>query len=151
MTPADGDVYRKYADELIRFATTLVGPSAAEDVFSSAMIRAMRAAAWADLDDPRPYLYRSVANAAIDLSRRDRRRIWREQRSAVPEVVPSDELASDVIDAMRGLTIRQRSITHLAFWHDMTVREISETMRLSVRTTERELSTAKRRLQEMLR
>lgn len=151
MTPADGDLYRKYADELIRFATTLVGPSAAEDVFSSAMIRATGAAAWAHLDDPRAYLYRSVANAAIDLSRRDRRRVWREQRSAAPEVAPSEELASDVIDAMRGLTIRQRSIIHLAFWHDMTVGEISQTMRLSVRTTERELATAKRRLQEMLR
>jgi DNA-directed RNA polymerase specialized sigma24 family protein len=35
----DKEVYRKYADDLVRFATGLVGPTDAPDVVSEATLR----------------------------------------------------------------------------------------------------------------
>ena len=35
---ADAEVYRKHADDLIRFATGLVGPSDASDIVSEAFL-----------------------------------------------------------------------------------------------------------------
>ncbi|HVM14687.1 MAG TPA: LytR C-terminal domain-containing protein [Egibacteraceae bacterium] len=39
MDDGDGEVYEKYADELIRFATVLAGPSNARDVLADAVLR----------------------------------------------------------------------------------------------------------------
>ncbi len=39
----DAEVYRKYADELMRFAAALVGPSGAEELLSTAFLKALRA------------------------------------------------------------------------------------------------------------
>jgi DNA-directed RNA polymerase specialized sigma24 family protein len=35
------EIYEKHADELIRFASVLVGPSGAEDVLAGAMLRVL--------------------------------------------------------------------------------------------------------------
>ncbi len=43
---SDAEVYGKYAEELIRFATVLVGPDAAADVVSASVITAFGAPAW---------------------------------------------------------------------------------------------------------
>ena len=64
---ADAEVYEKYADELIRFATTLVGPSDAPDVLSVAVIGALASSQWPRVSNRRAYLYRSVLNAARSL------------------------------------------------------------------------------------
>jgi hypothetical protein len=59
---ADGEIYRKHADELTRFATGLVGPSHAPDVVSEAVLRAMNSETWARAVDRRAYLIRCVYN-----------------------------------------------------------------------------------------
>ena len=46
MDSRDEETYRKHADELIRFATTLVGTASAEDVFAGAVLKAMTSQSW---------------------------------------------------------------------------------------------------------
>src|SRR6478752_7781163 len=83
---SDAEVYGKYADELVRFATVLVGPDSAADVVSASVITAFRAPAWADVQHPRAYLYRAVLNESRMTARRDARRTRYEQRAASRDI-----------------------------------------------------------------
>ena len=78
MTPHDAEIYRKYSDDLIRFASGLVGPSGAEDVVANAVLRAISSAQWKAVDNQRAYLYRSVLNEAHSQHRSTQRRLARE-------------------------------------------------------------------------
>ena len=57
----------------------------------------------------------------------------------------------EVADAMSRLSVRQRSVLYLAYWLDLTVEEIAETLMLSRRSTERALTSARTELEEQLR
>ncbi len=147
----DEEIYRKHADELIRFATTLVGATSAEDVFSTAILSAMTSPSWQSVIEHRAYLYRAVHNEALGMSRSDRRRSLRETTSAPHEGVETSHVMLEVADAMSRLSVRQRSVLYLAYWLDLTVDEIASTLLLSRRSTERALTAARTQLEEQLR
>jgi DNA-directed RNA polymerase specialized sigma24 family protein len=69
---SDEAIWNKYRDELIRYASMLVGPADAEDLLSTVVLRVLNRRSLTDLDDPRPFLYRGVANEARSLIRRRR-------------------------------------------------------------------------------
>ncbi|MGC2240541.1 MAG: sigma factor, partial [Acidimicrobiia bacterium] len=73
----DEAVWNKYREELIRYASMLVGPADAEDLLSSVVLRVLSRRRLSDLDDPRSYLYKSVTNEARSLIRWRRRRLPR--------------------------------------------------------------------------
>ncbi len=79
---SDAEVYRKYADELIRFCAALVGPSGAEDLLATAVVKALAAPRWAEVENKRAYLYRVVLNEASRVRRDTARRLERELRTA---------------------------------------------------------------------
>jgi len=58
------EIYRKYSDDLVRFATGLVGPFDAPDVVTDGCLRAFRSRGWSDVSNPRAYLYRTILNEA---------------------------------------------------------------------------------------
>ena len=152
MTPADAEIYRKYADDLVRFASGLVGPSGAEDVVANAILRAISADQWTRVSNRRAYLYRSVLNEAISQHRATVRRLNREIRSH-SRTTTSDNGSSvdpDVLAALRLLSERQRAVIHLTYWEDLPVVDIASLLDLSIRTVERELSSARRRLEALL-
>lgn len=148
---SDEVLYNKHAEELIRFATTLVGPSLAEDVFTNAVIKVMTGPAWPSVSERRAYLFRAVVNEARMLHRSDRRRAARESRTALPEARQYDGVSLEVRDAVERLSARERAVLHLAYWHDASVAEISVTLELSRRSVERALTSARHRLEEQLR
>ena len=151
MDGRDEEIYRKHADELMRFATTLVGVGSAEDVFSGAVLKAMTSPAWQSVIEPRAYLFRAVMNEAFGVKRSERRRCVRDTTLAGPEDMEPYHLALEVADAMSRLSVRQRSVLYLAYWLDLNVDEIASTLHLSRRTTERALTTARQQLEEQLR
>ena len=63
-TLTKAEIYEKYADQLIRFATGLVGPSDGRDVVSAAVVNAMWSASWDSVVYERAYLYKAVLNEA---------------------------------------------------------------------------------------
>jgi DNA-directed RNA polymerase specialized sigma24 family protein len=89
---SDEEIYAKYAGELTRFATGLVGPSDAPDVVSSAVLSCMSSRQWPKVVNSRAYLFRGVLIAAHQLHRSDSRRRAREERSAT----------SDLFETSRG-------------------------------------------------
>ncbi len=151
MDGRDEAIYRKHADELIRFATTLVGAASAEDVFSAAILKAMTSPSWQSVIEHRAYLFRAVLNEALGMKRSDRRRSLRETTAAPREVVEASHVSLEVADAMSPLSVRQRSVLYLAYWLDLTVDEIAGTLLLSRRSTERALTAARTQLEEQLR
>ncbi len=144
--------YDKYADELIRFATVLVGASVAEDVMAAALTRVLTRPGWAELEDLRAYLYRCITNEAMSQHRSTQARLRRELNAArMAGEDRSGFVRVEVIDAMLHLSIRQRAVVYLTYWHDLDASMIATQLEVSVRTVERELTRARRSLEVLLR
>lgn len=138
---SDAEVYEKHADELIRFATMVAGPFEAEDVVANAMVRVFASAGWQHALNQRAYLYRSVMREAAMLARGARRRTTREQRvGAWAQDASETSLRSEVIDAIRSLSVRQRAVVFMTFWLDAPVDEIAHLLSVSARTVQRDLA-----------
>ncbi len=153
MTPADAETYRKYADDLIRFASGLVGPSGAEDVVANAVLRAVESRQWTRIDNRRAYLYRAVFNEACSQHRSTTRRLNREIRAHRRESFGDSFDTSvdvDVLVALQKLSERQRAVIHLIYWADLPVTEVASLLDLPTRTVERELARARTRLEALL-
>lgn len=150
MRGSDEEIYGKYADELLRFASTLVGPSLADDVLSRAVMRSFSSPGWATVEHPRAYLYRTVLNEARQIGRSDRRRVLREERSAPIERMDDRHVRVEVLDALRRLSLRQRAVIFLTYWGDLAVDDVARTLDISTSTVERELRHARRSLKELL-
>lgn len=78
ISDADAEVYDKYADELMRYASVLVGPTNAEDLVADTVLRVFSPSSWAVVSDHRPYLFRAVLNQARPDYRSTHRRVARE-------------------------------------------------------------------------
>jgi RNA polymerase sigma factor (sigma-70 family) len=146
----DGEVYRKYSAELMRFAGALAGPSGAEDLLATAFLGAMTSAGWREVENKRAYLYRVVLNEAFRARRSNDRRLRREERVARQPKWEPTVADHDVLAALRRLTVRQRAIVFLTYWADLTPSAVAETIDSSPRTVERELAAARQRLGALL-
>ncbi len=146
----DGEMYRRYADELIRFATALVGPSFAEDVLATAVLNALATARWRSVENKRAYLYRSVVNEAAKVHRGTQRRTRRELQVAGAGSFEPDYVDPDVIAGLSDLSTRQRAVIYLTYWADLRPADVAAVIGSSRRTVERELATARRRLERTL-
>ena len=143
---ADAEAYEKYADELVRFATMLAGPSYAEDVVADAMLRAFSTPGWQEVSNRRAYLYRSVLNQAKTAARASSRRLAREQRVGLWAVTDAAaELRPELVVAARSLSVRQRAVVFMTFWLDAPVVEIAAVLSMSVRSVQRDLEVSYRR------
>lgn len=152
MTLSDTELYRRHADELIRYATVLVGPADAPDVVTDAVLAAFRSPGWRDVDQPRAYLYRCVLNTATSWRRTDDRRRRREEvvgRQAVASAPPPDG-AVDVHRALAHLTPQQRAVIFLAYWEDLTPPQIASTLGVSEGTVRKQLARARAELRKVI-
>lgn len=136
-------IWNKHRDELIRYASMLVGPDDAEDLLSTVVVRVLSQRHLSDLDDARSYLYRSVLNEARSLVRRRRRR--RYERVSV--VLPVD-VEPEVLAAVRALPERQRAAVYLTYWRDLPVAEVAQLMGVRPGSVKRYLHVARNRLRE---
>lgn len=145
------EVYEKHADELVRFATGLVGPSDSRDVVSTAVVSAMWSPRWEDVVNERAYLYRAVLNEARRLRRSTMRRKAVELRAAGGEQINEmPEVRPEVVEAVGRLSVPQRAVVFLAYWEDMRPAEIARFLELSDGTVHRHLARAETRLRRIL-
>ncbi len=84
----DEELYVKYSDSLIRFATSVVGPADAEDVMIDGVLNAFGSRSWPTVESKPAYLYRCVLNAGRMHLRAGARRRLREARSWRRENLP---------------------------------------------------------------
>ena len=147
---SDAEVYRKYSEELTRFATGLVGPGNAADVVSEAVLRCLSSRHWPTVTDRRAYLYRSVFHEAARHHTSTKRRTIRELRVALPEVSNDVELRPEVARAVSGLSVRQRAVIVLTYWDDLTPEAIAKLLDIGEGSVRRHLARGRRRLKEVL-
>lgn len=147
----DEEIYRKHADELMRFASVLVGPDHAADAVSSAVIAVFTSKAWPQVTNPRAYLYRAVLNQCRMTARGDSRRRALESRTETTE--PSHPQAAadpDVLAAVAALSPRQRAVVYLAYWDDLDPPRVAALLGISDGSVRRHLARARKRLKETL-
>jgi RNA polymerase sigma-70 factor (ECF subfamily) len=142
----DEEIYRKNKDDLIRYASVLVGPSEAEDVVSTVVLRILRRRPLDDLEEARAYLFRAVLNESR--TRLSRRRTV--SRIDDYHATPVSDPRPEVLEAVIGLPVRQRAATFLVYWSDLTVAEAARLMGTGPGTVKRYLYLAKRTLRGVL-
>jgi len=141
----DAAIFSKYQQELVRFATVMVGPDEAEDVVSTVVVRVLRRRALTDLDDPRSYLFQAVVNESKSVWRRRKRVEWLPEGSVIPvDVYP------EVVDAVDGLPLRQKAAVYLTYWRDLPLAETAQLLGCSIGAVKRYLYLARRRLKGAL-
>lgn len=144
---SDEDVYLKIKDDLVRYATFLVGPVEAEDVVSTVVVRRLQRGSLGELADARSYLFRAVANEANGLRRR--RRI--EPLGSFDLAAPgADGEAVDMARALLGLPVRQRAVVYLTYWMGFTTHEVSGMLGIGHGTAKRYLHLARRKMRKAL-
>lgn len=146
----DADIYAKYSDALVRFATGLVGPTDAADVVSEAVLRAMTHRSWPTVQHHRAYLYRSVVNEARMHHRSTMRRRARELRTYVEESDSIPDIQPEVLEAVATLSTRQRASVFLTYWEGLTTHEVASRLDISEGSVKRHLARARSRLRGLL-
>lgn len=146
----DEALYARHSAEWMRFAATLVGPSAAEDLVSIAVTRSLASPRWPQVENKRAYVYRTLFNCAHSDRHATQRRLRREAMVASPEAFDQPVADRAVFDALRQLTVRQRAVIHLTYWDDLAPDAIAVVLDTSRRTVERDLTTARAQLKEAL-
>lgn len=144
MELSDESIYTKHKDDLIRYASVLVGAADAEDVLSTVILRVLERRSLADLEDARAYLFRAVLNEARGKARRKEIALPAERPSWLPE------RDHQVAAGLRSLPPRQRAAVYLVYWEDQTVAEAAKTMGTRPGTIKRYLHLARRKLKGVL-
>ena len=148
---SDAEIYGKYAEELVRFATVLVGPDSAADVVSASVITAFRAHAWSDVRNPRAYLYLGSAERIVMMARRDARRERYEQRAAPRDVTDAAPTPHpEVFAAVAALSPRQRAVVYLTYWEDLDPGSAAALIGISDGAVRRHLARARKTLRGVL-
>ena len=156
VTPAlaavDGDLYRRHAVELVRYAASLVGPDDAPDVVADAVLAAFSSPAWRTVTQPRAYLYRAVYHRAIETQRssanRQRREVAATQMRTPVQSEPT--MSVDAFDALKALSPQQRAVVFLTYWEDLTPTAIAELLDVGEGTVRKQLARAREQLRKVL-
>lgn len=145
------EAYEKYSDELVRFATGLVGPTDGPDLVATAMVNVLAMKSWESVENPRAYLYRTVLNEAKRNHRKTVRRRAGEIRAASNlGAVELPDIRPEVLEAVAKLSFRQRAVVFLAYWDDLRPAEIARRLGIGESTVHRHLSRAEARLRRLL-
>lgn len=146
------EAYRKWADELTRYATALVGPDDAADLVGDAFtsILARGENAWQAVREPRNYLFRAVTNAASMAARSGTRRRRREVRWLSDPARGELLIDPAVCRALDRLSVQQRAVTFLTYWLDLTPGSVASMLEVSEGSVKRQLARARSTLREVL-
>lgn len=148
---AAASLWREHAEDLRRFATVLVGPFDAHDIVADSFWTAYPKLVSGEVANHRGYLVRCVARRALDVRRGDERRLRREWRVAPAPTVEPAPVHTDLHRALGDLTVAQRAVVYLAYWDDLTEREIAEALGQSAGSVHRTLQRARDALRKALR
>jgi RNA polymerase sigma-70 factor (ECF subfamily) len=91
-----------------------------------------------------------VLNAARSGHRSAARREKREVRVADRTVLEPPDVRPEVLDAVRGLSERQRAVVYLTYWDDLDAASIARLLDISEGSVKRHLARARDQLRRKL-
>lgn len=148
------EAYEKWVDDLVGFATALLGPGEAADVVADAFVDLFDDdAGWRGAERPRSFLFGVVANQAKMRVRSATRRRGRERRFEREQHLGPDAVtdgASDARSLLARVSLQQRTFLYLAYWEDWNVGEIADHAGVSEGTVRKQLARARSTLREAL-
>jgi RNA polymerase sigma factor (sigma-70 family) len=145
----DAEIYARHRDELVRFATAMVGSGEAPDVVSSVLVKTLANHGLSELHNPRSYLFQAVANESRSVLRGRARK--HELRLSLDDRPYRDrEIRPEVVSAVAELPVRQRAATFLVYWMGCSVAEAADLMGIGTGTVGRYLHLARKRLRKVL-
>lgn len=150
------EAYEKWADELVGYATAIVGPADAADVVADVFVSLLAGPGhqWLDVREPRGFLFRCVLNAGRMHIRSGSRRTARERQpvALAPNSGSAERLLADpaVVGALQSLPVQQRAVIYHAYWDDLSPAAIAELLDVSVGTVKRQLARGRARLRKVL-
>lgn len=149
-TSTADELWRSHADELLRFATVLVGPTDAHDIVIEAFLKSFDAIDARGVANQRAYLFRAVANHAHDLRRSQDRRWTRDLAALGRTSSAAPDTFIDVRRAVAELSVQQRAVVYFAYWEDMPEHSIADFLQVSAGTVRRHLFRARSNLRKAL-
>ncbi len=140
------DIYAREHDRLVRLAALVLGSTAvAEDVVQDAFAKLY--GRLDRVDTPAAWLRTVVVNGC-----RNERRRWAVARRHAPllavDVIERDAPTHELIDSLRALSTRQRTVVVLRFYEDLPEAEIARLLGIRVGTVKSSLHRALARLRE---
>jgi RNA polymerase sigma-70 factor (ECF subfamily) len=156
----DEDAFRllmnRHRDHAFAIALRITrSPQDAEDVVQQAFVRAWHALGKFRADSTfRTWLHRIVARRALDRATELKTRREREDDTADPAFVQSQDESRDVLLIrrlellMQQLTPAQRAVVTLYYWEETSVEEIADALRMPENTVKTHLSRARAALRE---
>lgn len=141
-------VYEAHAQELVRFASGLVGPDDAPDVVMDAFVRLTASAVWGQANDCRALWYRAVVYEARSWKRSMARRRVRELTVATSDRSAGEPPERDerVVAALNALSVQQRAVVLLTYWADLAPDAVAERLGTSEGTVRKQLARARKKL-----
>lgn len=150
------DAYARYSEELVRYATVLVSNAVADDIVADTFADLLRnpGGSWAQAREPKAFLFGAVANHARMHHRQADRRRERERRFASaarsPELATANAAPDLSVAVLEELSVQQRAVAYLTYWHDFTVAQVAAALGVSDGTVRRQLARARARLREVV-
>lgn len=143
------DFYRQEWAGAVRLAHLLTGVDAvaedlAQDAFAAVESR------WSSIDNAVGYLRTAVVNTCRSWQRRRSREDARLRRVAPLMRTQVDLGERDLLDAVDALPFRQRAVLVLRFYHDLSEREIAETLGCRPGTVKSSSARALRQLRRVI-
>ena len=146
--------YREYAGDLVHYATVLVGRSSAADVVADTFADLLRNpdGAWSKARDPKAFLFGAVANRARMHHRANGRRARREHLAAARRrgEAAVEDRSDQLLGTLAELSVQQRAVTYLTYWHDLSVSQVAEILGVADGTVRRQLARARDRMRGAL-
>jgi len=144
-----------YGDALLRLATLLTSDQGlGEDVYQETLHRL--AARWSRVQNPKAFCRQVLHNLVIDQARRQRRQVPQIQliedhdggdpRS--DDSASAVELRPVLLDALRTLTLQQRTIVVLRYFDDRSENEVADLLGVAPGTVKSTASRAMAQLRE---
>ena len=156
-------LYDRYASQLYRYASRLIGPQVAEDVVAETFIAAFRARTRYDLsrEDARPWLFGILIRELASYHRQEAARYRTMANTPIGDLIegPADRVAAQVsAEAARGLLAtalaalspRDRDVLLLVAWSDFSYEEVSAALSIPVGTVRSRLHRARRTTRAVL-
>ena len=143
-----------YGDTVLRIAVNYCRSlQDAEDITQEVFLRFYRKGRQLDVEQAKFYLIRMAVNLSINLTKS----AWRTKvtsADSLTEELRDDTAESDrraaVISAVRGLPVKYRSVIHLYYYEELSVREIASILKRRETTVQTQLMRARQMLKEKL-
>ena len=142
--------YREHYERLVGLAAALAGPSGAEDIASTVLLRCTRSASWPTVENPSAYLTRAVVNEVRSQHRSELRRAARELRFHQEDHREDAYAVPEVVAALAELPLQQRAVTFLTYWADLTPAGVAAELGITEGSVRKQLARARSTLRRIL-